>query len=409
MPVPRLKPMVLLIGNFLPDQQQSMQRFSEMMLRELRALNVPAKLLQPQPRLFRFWRFPFAKKWAGYFDKYIVFPFQLRRREADVIHICDHSNVVYAKHFRNVPVVVTCHDLLAVRGALGEATDCPASITGKFLQRWILNGLRRATAIACVSKATATDANRLLASRRTHPNADMEGRAPRARARPERRRGAPPSNATEETPRITVIENGLNYHYRTLPEAEVTTRLAPLQRLKLDRPFVLHVGSQLRRKNRAGVLRIFAGTKNQWDAQLVFAGDPIGELSASARALGVTHRVVEIVAPDSELLEALYNRAHALLFPSRFEGFGWPIAEAQACGCPVLTSKAAPMCDVAGDGALLRDVEDENGFAEDLLRLRDPVLRKKYRELGLQNAARFDARKMAERYLALYRELGAAA
>src|SRR5205085_3940294 len=107
--------------------------------------------------------------------------------------------------------------------------------------------------------------------------------------------------------------------------------------------------------------------------------------------------------------EALYNRAHALLFPSRFEGFGWPIAEAQACGCPVLTSNRPPMNEVAGQGALLRDIEDENGFSEDLLRLRDPATRKKYRELGLQNAIRFSARKMAERYLAVYRELGAAA
>jgi glycosyltransferase involved in cell wall biosynthesis len=393
MPVPRLKPMVLLIGNFPPDQQQSMQRFSEMMLCELRVLNVPVKLLRPAPWLSRFCRFPFAKKWTGYFDKYILFPLRLRFQQSDetaIVHICDHSNAIYAKHFRRAPVVVTCHDLIAVRSALGESTDCPVSITGEFLQRWILKRLRRATAVACVSKATAADATRLLTS---------------FRAKVEGSRGA----NEKQTPRICVIENGLNYDYQPLAESEVTTRLAPLQRLKLDRPFVLHVGSSLRRKNRAGVLRIFARTKDEWNAQLVFAGDPISELSADARALAVTHRVVEIVAPESELLEALYNRAHALLFPSTYEGFGWPIAEAQACGCPVLTSKAPPMSDVAGDAALLRDVKDENGFAEDLLRLRDPALRKKYRQLGLENARRFSARKMAERYLALYRELGAAA
>jgi len=353
-----------------------------MMLRELRALNIPARLTRPEPWLTRIWRMPFAKKWAGYFDKYVVFPLRIhfhKGKDTDVIHICDHSNSVYARHFREAHVVVTCHDLLAVRGALGEQTDCPASVTGKLLQRWILNGLRRATAVACVSKATAADASRLLGDK-------------------------------SDAPRISVIENGLNYDFQPLPDGEVTTRLAPLQRLKFDRPFVLHVGSNLRRKNRAGALRIFAKTKDQWDAQLVFAGDPIAaELSADARALGVTHRIVEIVSPESELLEALYNRAHALLFPSRFEGFGWPIAEAQACGCPVITSKAAPMSEIAGDAALLRDVNDESGFAEDLLRLRDPGLRAKYCELGLKNAARFSARKMAERYLSLYRELGAAA
>jgi len=376
--------MVLLIGNFLPDQQQSMRRFSEMMLRELHELGVAAKLTRPEPRLTRILpaQFTFLEKWAGYFDKLVIFPMRLRRSEvadASLVHICDHSNAIYAKHFSNLPIVVTCHDLLAVRGSLGEETDCPASLTGKILQRWIVAGLRRATAIACVSHATATDAARLL------------GRG-------------------NNTPRITVIENGLNYDYRPLPETIVKARLASLSHLKLDRPFVLHVGSNLRRKNREGVLRIFARTKEQWNAQLVLAGDQLSnDLWTQARALAICDRIVEIVSAESELLEALYNHAHALLFPARFEGFGWPIAEAQACGCPVLCSSAAPMSEVAGPAGLLREVSDEVGFAEDLLRLRDPVMRAKIRELGLQNATRFSAKKMAERYLALYRELGVAA
>ena len=67
------------------------------------------------------------------------------------------------------------------------------------------------------------------------------------------------------------------------------------------------------------------------------------------------------------------------------------------------------MSDVAGGAALLRDIADEDGFAEDLLRLREPATREKYRELGLQNATRFSAKRMAEQYLALYRGLGMAA
>ena len=63
----------------------------------------------------------------------------------------------------NRPVVVSCHDLLAVRGALGEVPDAPASATGKYLQRWVVSGLRKATAIACVSTdATLRDALRIV-------------------------------------------------------------------------------------------------------------------------------------------------------------------------------------------------------------------------------------------------------
>jgi glycosyltransferase involved in cell wall biosynthesis len=373
--------MVLLIGNFPPDQQQSMQRFSEMMLRKLRALGIAAELAYPEAYFIRIVpaQFGFLRKWAGYVDKLIIFPRRLRKfRGVELIHICDHSNAFYAKHFPGVPVVVTCHDLLAVRGALGEETDCPASWTGKILQRWILAGLRRVKAVVCVSRATEADAVRFIGTK-------------------------------EKAPLITVIENGLNYDYRPLPKEMVRARLEKLSQLKLDRPFVLHVGSHLPRKNRAGVVRIFGRTKGHWNAQLVFAGDQLSnDVWTLARALGIADRIVEVVPAESELLEALYNQAHALLFPSRFEGFGWPIAEAQACGCPVLCRDAAPMTEVAGGAALLRDIADEDGFAEDLLWLRDPARREKYRELGLQNATRFSAKRMAEQYLALYRGLGIA-
>jgi glycosyltransferase involved in cell wall biosynthesis len=374
--------MVLLIGNFPPDRQQSMQRFGEMMLRELRAMGIPAQLIQPQSHVARFVprRFHFIRKWAGYVDKFILFPRQLPElRGAEVAHICDHSNAIYARQFPKLPVVVTCHDLLAVRGSLGEDTDCPASWTGRILQRWIVNSLQRVQAIVCVSHATAVDANRILGGK---------------------------ANA----PAITVIENGLNYPFQPLPLETARARLSSVPGLRLDRPFVLHVGSGLRRKNRDGVLRIFAKAKDHWDAQLVLAGDDLSNESWTlAHGLKIADRMVEIGSVESKLLEALYSCAHALLFPSRFEGFGWPIAEAQACGCPVLCRDAPPMSDVAGGAALLRNIEDEDGFADDLLRLRDPAVREKYRVLGLQNATRFGAKRMARQYVALYRGLGKAA
>src|SRR5207248_5357403 len=311
------KTMVLLIGNYSLDRQQSMQRFGTMMLHGLNASGIPAKLIAPRPFFGKFRvAGSFVAKWFGYIDKFVLFPRQFRvtlaKEKPSIVHICDHSNAMYDGWIKRMPVVVTCHDLLAVRGALGEETNCPASWTGKIFQRWILAGLRRVSAVACVSRATEADIVRLLGTK-------------------------------EKAPSITVIENGLNYDYRPLPEEEIKARLVRLSQLKLDRPFVLHVGSHLRRKNRAGVVRIFARTKDHWNAQLVFAGDRLSnDLWTLARALGIADRIIEIVSAESELLEALYNCAHALLFPSRFEGFGWPIAEAQACGCPVLCRDAAP-------------------------------------------------------------------
>ncbi len=373
--------MVLLIGNYPADQQQSMQRFAQMMLQGLTAAGVPARLIQPQPLLGRFTLAGgFVAKWLGYLDKFFFFPRQLRGQltsAVDLVHICDHSNAMYAAHVRKRPVVVTCHDLLAVRGALGEETDCPASATGKYLQRWVVSGLRKAAAVVCASPATLRDAERIV--RRT------EGR-----------------------PQILLIHHGLNFPYRKQAADRARKLLSRVEGLDLERPFALHVGSNLRMKNREGVLRIFALTKNDWNGQLVFAGLGLTpELRSLGQELGVLERVVEVEGPENELLEALYSTAMVLLYPSRFEGFGWPIIEAQACGCPVICSNREPMSEVGGEGALTAEVDDEPAMARALLELTAPAERARWSEKSLRNAERFQAEKMIEHYIDLYRALGA--
>ena len=373
--------MVLLIGNYSADQQQSMQRFNTMMLQGLKTEGIDAELIRPQPFLGKFRAAGrFIAKWLGYIDKYVFFPFQLREKllaHPEVVHICDHSNAVYAKQCAGARVLVTCHDLLAVRGGLGEQTDSPPSITGRILQRWILTGLRRANALVCVSEATARDAERLV-------------------------------DRTNGRPKISVVRLGLNYPYRKLEPEVARVRLARVAGVDLDLPFVLHVGSNARRKNREGVLRIFSRCRDKWNGQLMFAGDLLGpQLRSLASALGISDRVIQVENPADEILEALYNCALALLYPSRFEGFGWPIIEAQACGCPVVCSNAGPLPEAAGDAGLFHDVDDEAGFAADLLRLADTTYRKEWSEKSLRNAERFSTDHMIAQYIDIYRQLGA--
>ncbi len=107
------------------------------------------------------------------------------------------------------------------------------------------------------------------------------------------------------------------------------------------------------------------------------------------------------------MLEALYSSAMVLLYPSRFEGFGWPIIEAQACACPVICSNREPMSEVGGDAALTTDVDDEPAMARALLQLTDPAERARWSEKSLRNAERFRAEEMIAHYLKLYRDLGA--
>ena len=383
---------VLLVGNYPPDRQESMLRFAAVLLRDLPTHGVEATLFQP--RVF-FGRLAPARsplgKWLAYLDKLLVAPFQLRAAiralarthgPRVLVHICDHSNALYTESRSPVPSVVTVHDLLAVRGALGEPTDCPASGLGRRLQRWIVLGLGRADRLVCDSGATRADVERIV-----------PGAAGKTR----------------------LVLLGQNYPFTERPARECdlllsrAPGLAPLFASGPEpRPFLLAVGSSLRRKNREGALRVLALLKGCWDGTLVFAGEPLTPAQWElARTLGVAERVLEIVRPDDAVLEALYNRAFALLFPSRFEGFGWPVIEAQACGCPVVCSASGPIPEIAGDGALMREVDDEPGLADAVLELTDPVRRQDWIDRGRANATRFQTDRMVAEYAAVYRELAA--
>jgi glycosyltransferase involved in cell wall biosynthesis len=368
---------IALIGNYAPDRQESMLRYAGLLASGLAEAGHDVTLAAPRAVLNRRSR-PAAGvwKWIGYLDKYGVglTDFRGATRAADVVHICDHSNAPYVPQRPTRPFVVTCHDLLAVRGALGENTDCPASFAGRLLQRSILRGLGRAHAVACVSAATMRDAQRLL-----------DGRADR----------------------LLVAPNALSYPYRRLAPDIVRRRLAAVAALRSGEPYVLHVGSNLRRKNRECVIRAIAHVAPEWHGRAVFAGHALtADLRSLAAELAVDDRLVEVAAPENELLEALYNGALALLFPSRFEGFGWPIAEAQASGCAVICSDREPLPDVAGGAAILCDADDHAAFGRAVLELaRNPRQRDELAECGTANAARYGRSAMIGRFVALYESL----
>lgn len=368
---------IALVGNYLRDRQESMQRFATLMEEGLERAGHEVKVVRPAEMAGRL--SPGARgvgKWLGYVDKFVLFPGMLRAavRWADVVHICDHSNAMYSSWLGGAPCVVTCHDMLAVRGALGEDTDCPASLTGRYLQRWIVRGLQRASVVVSVSSATAADVEAIV-------------------------------GGSAEKRRVAL--NALNYPYRRLSREEALGRLRQVELPEGARPFVLHVGSNLARKNRPVVIRAFARACREVDLQLVFVGPPLtSELQELIGAEGVAERVTTIVKPSAEVLEALYNRALTLFFPSRFEGFGWPLIEAQACGCPVICSRCAPFAEVVGSSAIRRDAEDERGFAEDMVRLaRDAGEREAWSAAGLRNASRFEPGQMIARYVDVYGEL----
>jgi len=366
---------ILLVGNYQYDGSTSMQIWAHALERELLGLGIETRLITPLPVFGRFKPSPTGLgKWLGYIDRYLLFPRALRNAvaNADVVHICDHGSSMYCSTVKGKPVVVTCNDMLAVRGALGELPEMRASRFGRYLQLWICHGLRRATRVACISQATFDDAARIL-DRREH---------------------------------LRVVLDALNYPYQSLPQGEAERRLANLA--AIVKPFVFHVGSNHARKNRDGILRVFAQVAAKVDLQLVFAGEALNEnLLQLARQLGIEDRVIQVVKPDVSILEALYNRALVLVFPSRYEGFGWPPIEAQACGCPVVASDIPPVAEVLQSSAALHALNDEAGMAASILKLAgDQDYNQQIKQLGFENVrSRFQTSRMMSEYLSLYREV----
>jgi glycosyltransferase involved in cell wall biosynthesis len=112
---------------------------------------------------------------------------------------------------------------------------------------------------------------------------------------------------------------------------------------------------------------------------------------------------------DDVGLRALYSHAQALIFPSLYEGFGMPLIEAQACGCPVFTSNRAPLTEIGGMGAGYVDPEQPEAAARFIAeRLSEPGRRERMIQAGFENVhKRFTTDRMVDDYLKLYRTVKA--
>ncbi|MFL0359129.1 glycosyltransferase [Curtobacterium flaccumfaciens] len=141
----------------------SMHRYTDLLARSYEALGYQVKIVRPPAALSR--RAPRRlRKWVGYVEKYLLFPLRLQRLDRDaIIHVADHSDAPYITFLRSRDrTIVTCHDLIAVRAAVGELPEHQTRGTGRALQKWILSSLSRAGTIISVSQSTASDLVRLV-------------------------------------------------------------------------------------------------------------------------------------------------------------------------------------------------------------------------------------------------------
>lgn len=370
---------ILLIGNSVHDEQRSMLAFARVMHDELAVRGHEVRLVHPPMVVGKLAPHSRLNKWLRYVDKFLLYPPRLRREAAwaDIVHVCDHSNSMYIRPVRRKPNLITCHDVIAIQAGEGMIDGWQMSATGRLFQWLIKRGLGRADAVACASEKTRTD---LLALN------------------------------IAEAERTALVSNGLNDDFHPVPADAAYTALASLGIRRGD-DFLLHVGTDLPRKNRFTVLRTFAelarsdSGRQRWpELRLVLVGPPLNaEMQAFAAEHQLDERILVIEGLDIEQLRGIYSTALALVFPSTSEGFGWPIIEAQACGCPVVVADLPPMNQIGGEAALAAPPYDHKGIANLLLnhaaRLPEITAR------GLANATKYTKRGMIDSYEALYRRV----
>ena len=369
---------------------QSMPRFARMLEQAYLARGHQVQMWSPQAKLYALIPHGRLSKWAGYIDQYLLFPLwvrkQIRRQPADTLYVfCDQALGPWLPLVKYKPHVVHVHDLLALRSALGNVPENPTAWSGRLYQRYIRNSFQQAKYFISISNKTREDLH----------------------------------NFGEVNAAISeVVYNGLNYPYAPMLPKEASQALTNAGLQAKPEGMLLHLGGSQWYKNLAGVIQLYIEyAKNEAKPLPLWCvtPSPNNKIQMLLKQVPPQGQVLFIQGIDNQALQAAYSLARVFIFPSLAEGFGWPIIEAQACGCPVLTTDAAPMNDIGGSAAsyipVLKPADDVQAWAingatklKSLLAIPEKQRDKLVKE-GIANVKRFNANDAIESYLKVYRQV----
>jgi len=283
----------------------------------------------------------------------------------DLLHLLDGSFGYVIKVMRRHEILATVHDVIPRMQMEGKFAGAPPVRRGA---RWLItqaiDGVSRCRRVCAISQSTARDLARC---------------------------GCEPAGGIHVVPMAVDAEQFSG------------ERLSPHD-VGLDRPFVFHLGNNGFYKNRIGVIETFAKVDPAMNLMLVMAGPPADDTMRGlvARA-GLGPRIVFAEDPDEDLLSRYYRGAAVFLFPSIYEGFGWPPLEAMSAGCPIVASTAGSLPEVIGTAGLTSDWRDQQGLAAQVQRLiRDNTLRDQQIAAGLERARTFCPQRLADQMAAQY-------
>ncbi len=291
-------------------------------------------------------------------------------QEADVYHSPspDFINIHHAK------IVVTVHDLVYKKYPQGHTPQ-----TCETTDQQLVRIVEQAAKIICCSKNTLNDLCEYF------PAAKDKG---------------------------CLVYQGVDKNiFFPLTQQDLSTANQVLKRKGVHGPFILFVGTIEPRKNLQNLLLAFSELKNKkkFSGQLVVVGMKGWMIEGLEQVIEKFNLKDDVIFPgyvtDKEL-RYFYNLTEVFVFPSFYEGFGFPIVEALSCGAAVVTSNVSSCPEIARDAALTVDPYNPNAIAQTIIQvMEDRDLRESLRMKALTRASEFSFLRNAQETLAVYKEV----
>ncbi|OUL26025.1 glycosyl transferase group 1 [Nostoc sp. RF31YmG] len=310
---------------------------------------------------------------ASYYERYWRYPLRLKKLQADIFHIIDHSDGHLARWLQknHQPNVVTCHDLINLIQPENVYEQARLASISMAAWKYAIAGMHQANHIITVSSHTAQDVVQQL------------------NIQPEK---------------ITVVPDAVESIFRRLSAMEIRT-FRQQKGISPETLCLLNVGSNHPRKNVFTTLKVIQLLQ---DKGLSIHFWKVGsDFSSEQKQYIQNHQLEKYVSylgkPDKHELVKIYNAADVLLSPSFYEGFGMTVIEAMACGTAVITSNVTSLPEVAGDAAILVAPTDIDAIVQAVYRLfEEKSYLNSLVERGLVRSQLFTWEKTAEQIAKIY-------
>jgi len=293
-----------------------------------------------------------------YLTLWLYYPAIAKRQKADINHILDHSISHLIGSLDPKRTIITCHDLIGL-----EVSASTPFWKRKILWRSIIKNMSKARKIIAVSQHTKDDILKY---------------------------------SSYKSDDIVVIYEGVSAKFRQIEKAQIE------ERFRFNKPAVLHVGHNNFYKNVEGLIKAIALAGK--DIKFV----KVGNISKGQFKLLEKLKIdfIQFNNLSEEELAQVYNAVDLLVYPSWHEGFGFPVLEAMACGCPVICSNVSSLPEVAQDAAIMVTPDDIPGIAKAIEKaLGSQELRQELSEKGFRQAKKFSWEKTAQETADVYKKI----